>query len=39
MKIEIRRSFTKDADKLPASFQRQLAFIINEITKQINLLS
>jgi mRNA interferase RelE/StbE len=33
MKIEIRRSFTKDADKLPAPFQRQLAIIINEIAK------
>jgi mRNA interferase RelE/StbE len=25
MKIEIRKSFTKDADKLPAPMQRQLA--------------
>jgi len=28
VKIEIRKSFIKDADKLPAPFQRQLAIII-----------
>ena len=33
MKIEIRKSFTKDADELPAPFQRQLAAIISEIEK------
>lgn len=33
MKIEIRKSFTKDADKLPAPFQRQLATIIDTIEK------
>ena len=33
MKIEIRKSFTKDADKLPAPFQRQLSIIVNEISK------
>ena len=33
MKIEIRRSFAKDADKLPAPFQRQLALIIGEMEK------
>lgn len=33
MKIEIRKSFTKDADKLPAPFQRQLANIIDTINK------
>jgi mRNA interferase RelE/StbE len=33
MKIEIRKSFTKDADKLPAPFQQQLSIIINEIAK------
>jgi len=31
MKIEIRKSFTKDADKLPAAFKRQLALIITEM--------
>jgi mRNA interferase RelE/StbE len=31
--IEIRKSFTKDAYKLPAPFQRQLAVIIDEIEK------
>ncbi len=31
MNIEIRKSFTKDADKLPAVYKRQLAVIINEI--------
>ena len=31
MNIEIRKSFTKDADKLPAPFQRQLAIMINAI--------
>lgn len=33
MNIEIRRSFTKDADKMPAAYKRQLAVIINEIEK------
>jgi mRNA interferase RelE/StbE len=33
MKIEIRKSFTKDADKLPAPFQRQLVTIIDRIEK------
>ncbi len=31
MNIDIRRSFTKDADKLPASIQRQLALIITNL--------
>jgi mRNA interferase RelE/StbE len=41
MKIEIRKSFTKDADKLPAPFQRQVAIIINTIehTSQPNQLT
>ena len=33
MNIEIRKSFTKDADKLPAPFKRQLATIIDTIEK------
>jgi mRNA interferase RelE/StbE len=33
MKIEIRKSFTKDADKLPAPFQRKLSSIIETIEK------
>jgi mRNA interferase RelE/StbE len=33
MKIEIRRSFIKDADKLPTAFQQQLAVIIDTIEK------
>jgi mRNA interferase RelE/StbE len=33
MNIEIRKSFTKDADKLPVAFRRQLATIITEIEK------
>ncbi len=33
MNIEIRKSFVKDADKLPALFQRQLAAIINQLEK------
>lgn len=33
MKMEIRQSFTKDADKLPAPFQQQLAAIIETIEK------
>lgn len=33
MNIEIRKSFTKDADKLPAPFQRQLSVIIGSIEK------
>lgn len=41
MKIEIRNSFTKDADKLPASIQQQVAVIIGQIqmAKLINQLS
>lgn len=35
MNIEIRKSFTKDAEKLPAPFQRQLAVIITEIEKAV----
>ena len=31
MNIEIRRTFTKDADKLPANIQRQLAVIITDM--------
>jgi len=31
MNIEIRRTFTKDADKLPANIQRQLALIITSL--------
>jgi len=31
MKVELRKSFTKDADKLPAAMQRQLAVIIGHI--------
>ena len=33
MNIEIRKSFTKDADKLPAPFQLQLTIIIGSIEK------
>ena len=33
MNIEIRKSFTKDADKLPVVCKHQLASIINEIEK------
>ena len=33
MNIEIRKSFTKDADKLPVPFQRQLNIIIGNIEK------
>ena len=33
MNIEIRKSFIKDADKLPAPFQRQLAIIIGNMEK------
>jgi mRNA-degrading endonuclease RelE of RelBE toxin-antitoxin system len=33
MNIEIRKSFTKDADKLPAPYQRQLALIIENLEK------
>ena len=33
MNIEIRKSFIKDADKLPAPFQRQLTIIIGSIEK------
>ncbi len=35
MKIEIRKSFEKDADKLPAPFQRQLALIISQMEKAV----
>lgn len=31
MNIEIRKIFTKDADKLPANIQRQLALIITNL--------
>ena len=31
MNIDIRKSFTKDADKLPANIQRQLALIITNL--------
>ena len=31
MNIQIRKLFTKDADKLPATFQRQLAIIIGTL--------
>jgi mRNA interferase RelE/StbE len=31
MNIDIRSSFTKDADKLPANIQRQLALIITNL--------
>ena len=31
MNIDIRRTFTKDADKLPANIQRQLALIITNL--------
>ena len=33
MKIEIRRSFTKDADKMPSPYQQQLGIIIAEMEK------
>jgi mRNA interferase RelE/StbE len=33
MKIEIRKSFVKDADKLAAPFRQHLAGIINEMEK------
>jgi mRNA interferase RelE/StbE len=33
MKIEIRKSFEKDADKIPASIQQRLAQVINQISK------
>lgn len=33
MKIDIRRSFVKDADKMPSAYQQQLAIIIAEIEK------
>ena len=31
MNIDIRKSFTKDADKLPANIQRQLSLIITNL--------
>ena len=33
MKIEIRKSFTKDADKLPAPFRQHLSGIIDAMKK------
>jgi mRNA-degrading endonuclease RelE of RelBE toxin-antitoxin system len=33
MNIEIRKSFTKDADKLAAPFRQRLAGIISEMEK------
>lgn len=41
MKIEVRKSFVKDADKLPAQVQKKLSEIIETISKanQINNLS
>ena len=33
MKIDIRKSFAKDADKMPAPYQRHLALIIEAIEK------
>lgn len=36
MNIEIRKSFTKGADKLPTLFQRQLSVIICSIEKVSN---
>jgi mRNA interferase RelE/StbE len=33
MNIDIRRTFTKDADKLPANIQQQLALIITNLQK------
>lgn len=33
MKIEIRKSFIKDADKMPSPYQHQLAVIIAEMEK------
>lgn len=33
MKFEIRKSFEKDADKLPASVKRRLAFMLEQISK------
>jgi len=37
MKVEIRRIFTKDAEKLPATIQQQLVLIISNLeqTKQL----
>jgi mRNA interferase RelE/StbE len=37
MKVEIRGSFTKDADKLPAHFQHQLANRIAAMKQAVNL--
>lgn len=37
MKLEIRRSFVKDLDKLPSAFQQQLAVIIDNIESAKNL--
>lgn len=36
MIIEIRKSFTKDAEKLPVPFQRQLALILDKMLKTGN---
>lgn len=33
MNVEIRKSFVKDAEKLPAPFQRQLASVIENLKK------
>lgn len=33
MKIDIRRSFVKDADKMPSAYQHQLAIIIEAMEK------
>jgi mRNA-degrading endonuclease RelE of RelBE toxin-antitoxin system len=33
MKIEIRKSFSKDAQKLPVHIQQQLSSVINNILK------
>jgi mRNA interferase RelE/StbE len=38
MNIDIRRSFTKDADKLPAGIKQQLVLVITQLlqAKQLN---
>lgn len=38
LKLELNRLFTKDADKLPANIQRQMALIITNLqqAKQLN---
>ena len=35
MKIEIRKSFIKDADKMTSAYQHQLAVIITEMEKAV----